>query len=304
MKVAIVYDVPGWAYHRRALILRRYAPQFGDVLLARYNVPDLADLLVDCDLVYLMAYGACSRIRSLLPAATILVCGFNVGAGYRRERYLELAKSADHVIFNNFDNWEHHGRPVNSSWISNGVDLAQFYITGPIITRQPRALSIGSEYHLVHNDDLKGTQLLAEIQPALEAAGIVCDFRTVDSNNPPMSADEMRDWYNTGTIYVVASRHEGTPNPALEAAACGCAVVATRVGNMPELIRHGVNGFLVDRSPHGLLEGILQANAANPAMAVAMAAAIEKWDWKYRATQYWDLFTRLVAEKTEKVAVT
>ena len=49
----------------------------------------------------------------------------------------------------------------------------------------------------------------------------------------------MAAWYDTGTVYVVASQFEGTPNPALEAASAGCVVVSTPVGNMPELIRDG-----------------------------------------------------------------
>ncbi len=59
--------------------------------------------------------------------------------------------------------------------------------------------------------------------------------------------DEMRDFYQSLHVYVCASRSEGTPNPCLEAAACGLPVVTTPVGNMPEFVRDGVNGFFVAR---------------------------------------------------------
>ncbi len=59
---------------------------------------------------------------------------------------------------------------------------------------------------------------------------------------------EMLEFYRSIDIYLCASRSEGTPNPCLEAAACGVPLVTTRVGNMPELVRHGVNGLFVERN--------------------------------------------------------
>lgn len=57
----------------------------------------------------------------------------------------------------------------------------------------------------------------------------------------------VEDVYNSADIVVVPSRWQeplGLIN--LEAGACGKPVVATRVGGIPEVVRDGVNGFLVD----------------------------------------------------------
>lgn len=48
----------------------------------------------------------------------------------------------------------------------------------------------------------------------------------------------------------------------VEAMACGTPVIATRRGSMPELIEHGVNGFLVD-TPQEAVEAIARAGELN-----------------------------------------
>lgn len=52
--------------------------------------------------------------------------------------------------------------------------------------------------------------------------------------------------YREADVFVMNSQFEGTPNVLLEAMACGLPVVATNVGGVPEIVRHGWNGYLVD----------------------------------------------------------
>jgi glycosyltransferase involved in cell wall biosynthesis len=63
---------------------------------------------------------------------------------------------------------------------------------------------------------------------ALEFAGAVSD---------------MPSCYSQAHICVLTSDFEGTPNVLMEAMAAGLPVVATRVGGVPDLVRHGENGF-------------------------------------------------------------
>lgn len=57
-------------------------------------------------------------------------------------------------------------------------------------------------------------------------------------------ATMMRDLYRACDVLVVASKMENLPNTIAEAKACGLPVVATRVGGIPEMIRHGIDGYL------------------------------------------------------------
>ncbi len=295
-RIHVVYDVPGWAYWRRAEAIQRHAPSDFAVTIGPHN--KLPADVSGYDIVLLFAYGACRQLKQRLgDTGPRLLCGFNVGAGYRHERFDELSKFADHVIFNNRTNWDFHEQPPGTTWISNGVDRSVFRVTVPIEHRSPRALSIGSVYHLKHNNDLKGHKtILTPLAARLAAVGIDTDFRLVDSvRGPTMSTEQMVEWYNSGTVYVVASRCEGTPNPALEAGASGCVIVSAHgVGNMPELIRPYVNGELVDRNADAIYDAVVRCQARYPRMAEAMQERIAGWDWKHRAEQYYDLFRRLI----------
>jgi glycosyltransferase involved in cell wall biosynthesis len=66
---------------------------------------------------------------------------------------------------------------------------------------------------------------------------------------------------------------EGLPLVVLEAMAAGVPVIATDVGGVPEVIRHGVNGILVPSGNAAALEGALATLASSSEMRLRMAAA-------------------------------
>ena len=74
-------------------------------------------------------------------------------------------------------------------------------------------------------------------------------------------------------VYVNSSTFEGMSNTILEAMAASRPVVATDVGGNPELVRDGVNGFLVPPRDEAALAGRLVELLADPALAKAQGAA-------------------------------
>lgn len=57
--------------------------------------------------------------------------------------------------------------------------------------------------------------------------------------------NELESFFNSGKIFVVCSETEGFPRTILQAASCGSLIVSSSVGDIPEIIRNGENGFLV-----------------------------------------------------------
>lgn len=302
VSVRIVYDRPGWAYHHRAEILREYAPKDFEVSVAgahdeNYGIGD-----GDFDIVVKLSYGHIAEQRralASLESRALLVTSFNTGWPRKLDQLAQCLEHCDATVVNNREVWEKAGRPQGSHQISNGVDLRTFWPRVPPANRPPRALWCGSRYHRKMK---RYEEMVLPLAAELERRGLPMETLLVDSEDPAThrGREEMAKWYSHGTVYVCASEYEGTPNTALEAAACGCTVVSTPVGNMPELIESGRNGLLVEHDLEALADGVITAAADYERLSAAMLDSIQEWDWRPRSRLYFELFRELMASRRRR----
>ena len=92
------------------------------------------------------------------------------------------------------------------------------------------------------------------------------------------------------TVFACPSLYEPLGIVNLEAMACGTAVVASRVGGIPEVVSDGETGLLVPPDDPGALAGALNALLADPGRAAAMGErgrerAIADFSWPAIAAQ-------------------
>lgn len=88
----------------------------------------------------------------------------------------------------------------------------------------------------------------------------------------PATKDVPR-WMRSIDVLVQPSWSESFPNAVLEGMACGCCVVASRVGGIPELVSSGKDGLLFERGDVEALAGALAALVNDDGLRASLAAA-------------------------------
>jgi glycosyltransferase involved in cell wall biosynthesis len=226
------------------------------------------------------------------------VCSHAELEGELRERGLATLRRLARAVFVNNRRLEHEFAPmlgVPVHYTPNGVDTAFFCPLPQPRPRCPGELRVGWAGSLRnHGRTLRGIHDV--IEPAI-AAVPGARLLTAVREERWRTRDEMLDFYRDLDVYVCASRSEGTPNPCLEAAACGVPLVTTRVGNMPELVREGENGLFFDGTAEALADKLTLLRDT-PSLVSCMAGrireTIREWDWGVQAENYAHMFDALL----------
>ena len=229
-KVLCIIDVYNWAMHNRVLAFKKYLKSdytFDIKLTSEIN----KNILNQYDIVYNLNWVLHKHIKNHLD--------------YKKNRKYRLvttvcshggrkASSDLKVVFDYYDNITASSvllykelKPLYSNKLSYtpfGVDDSVFKLK-----RQP------APYHKVAGFVGKTNRPLKRYTDIQDAARLSrVSLKTV-SHNSKFNQAQMSNFYNTVGMVICFSQNEGTPNPVLEGAACGRAIISTPVGNVPEL---------------------------------------------------------------------
>ena len=305
-KILIIYDVPGWAYWRRAMALKKYAPNDFVVDLSSNDEVKRKDFR-NYQLVFNLDYmvrGYDKRIqRERLN--TILVISHNRDPYGPRVSFPDSynpARQHGFLIVNNFECYNHYGRLPYSCNISNGVDADFWKCLTPIEEREKRVIWTGS------GNPKKGKgwhNVLVPLKAQLELRGFIPEFREFPVGGVLKTwawpTEKMLDWYNSAFAVVCASEHEGTPNITLEGMTCGCVPVSTNVGNIREFGRDKENCVICERNIVSFVDGIEYAWEHRKQLSDAARETMKPWAYEHRAKYFFQLFRRLVDDGPQSV---
>lgn len=118
-----------------------------------------------------------------------------------------------------------------------------------------------------------------------------------------VSHPDILDYYRRADLFVTATTWEGMPNTVLEAMACGLPVVGTRAPGLDQLVRDGVNGYLVETNdPAALtdrLARLIQNGYERRRMGKESRKVAEReFDWEYIAGHYAGIYRRIAGQAT------
>lgn len=210
---------------------------------------------------------------------------------------------------------------IRSSLIHNGIDLNRFPSSQAREQREQFILFVGGM------EARKGLEIAIETLEILRRRGR--DLRLIAIAKPGFRGIETRAWfdhlvercglngkvdiiegvdeeqlmdlYSRASIFLLPTRMEGWGLAIMEAMAAGCPVISSPVGGVPELVRDGENGLLVDYSDrHGLAEAVeryLDDPELVSRIRVSARESIEKFTWESTAAKTEELYLKILERR-------
>jgi glycosyltransferase involved in cell wall biosynthesis len=195
--------------------------------------------------------------------------------------------------------------------IHNGIDLDAFPVA-PMPPLEDPTVAVVANLHPYKRVDrfLRAFRDVLRELPAARARiagdgaerigllGLASDLGVAERVAFEGAVEDPRAVVGASHVVALTSEHEGFPNALLEAMAQGRPVVATRVGGVPELVRDGQDGLLVE--PEGLAPALLRLLRDREARARMGASGRERaaaFGWARVVRETEDVYRDVLARR-------
>jgi glycosyltransferase involved in cell wall biosynthesis len=318
-KIALVVDTDNWAFANIANMVNKYVKKYDFKIIPLIYFNNLVKVYLaasDCELIHFFWRENLINLNSKNYEWYVRALGYSSLEQFKEEYvnnkiittavydhlFVEKDKKKTKEIFEKCQNYYVSSQILNDIYqkldikykpkcvITDGVDLNEFY---PINLNRfdnikKRNLVIGwvgnSEWKK-EVDDFKGVNTI--LKPAIEELqkeGYKIEPYFADRKERMIPHNKMVEYYSKIDVLVCSSKCEGTPNPVLEAMACGVPVISTKVGIVPEALGKLQKEYILEeRTKECMKEKIIKLlnNCDNISkLSSENLKQIKNWEWK------------------------
>ena len=304
MRVAIMYDSIDWIVNKMSENIIKYAPK--DYEFTKFDVnisyDELLELANTHDIVYSSFWQPFCRHGHILkddfPKNKVLIQVHHLMEKFDHEydNNTDDLLCAKHIAYYSRNGQESLGRmgyKGNLYKLNQYVDSNDFKHIKPVFDNKLIIGSFGAVDRV-----RKAFWVLKDALKLLPDAELVITRGNVKGDNVMKAGrvtdNELIDLFKSINVYVSTANTEGGPMGVLEAMACGIPVVVTNTGFAGDIIKHGVNGFIIPFQNPTALKDRLEWIKNNYEEAMAIGENGRKTVAKYGPEEFSKQYIKLL----------
>jgi GT2 family glycosyltransferase len=291
-KILIVADVHGWAWDNKSRQLQRFLSNEFDIDIHYQASPrkpiqnGTHDLYFGFGLGYAEAFHSIDKDRK--------VVGVTAHSFKDHPKHMLWIQAAGFLHANSkmlMEELEEVANGCRVFYLPNGVDEDLFNFRKRDTSDTFRAAYAGKGNSHKHFHDVI---VPACVKADVELMSQVCKF----DDRSCIPHRNMPGYFEMADVILIASSNDGTPNQLLEGAAVGRTFIGCRIGNVPEFVQDGENGFMVERSVDAFADKLVYLKTKRKqcrSMGIEARHTIETgWTWEKQAENYRFMFREIL----------
>lgn len=332
-KIALIVDTHDWAFENIAKQLEKYLSEyFKFKIIAMVDIENL-DMLIELTKNFELIHFFWRASVMLFDERNVKVYAENRNINYQNFLYnLNISTAVyDHLfldvnsininkkiykispnyyvsskkLYNIYSNLPFCNKP--KAIVEDGVDLNLFKPTNierlkNVSNREIIIGWCGNSKWTSEVEDFKGVETI--LKPAIKqlvAEGYPIKMYFADKNERMIPHNEMVNYYSNIDLYVCTSKIEGTPNPILEAMACGIPIISTDVGIVPEVLGYKQKQFILKERSIQCVKEAIKRMISEPRMFTELSEEnlmqIRQLDWSIRIEKFKEFFQYCLKNK-------